>query len=267
MNKYSKKIICFTIISFIFVIISFAQTGLRNLGFVSKVNSTSNSSGTVSNSLVTNLIAFYKMDESGSNPRLDSSGNGYSLYVNGTVNQVSGDNIIDYAADNTGGTGRLTNTFGSELRSTGDFTIAYGIYCTNANNYHLINGTNSLSGSYNYLIAAAPTTLTIYALAAENKAFTGLILTNTYIHLTIVYTDSDKKIKLYTNGVAKATSTAFSGSLTTKTCPVYVLGRHDAGTLCINGWIDDLGFWGRALTVDEVFNLFTNRQAGVTYPW
>ena len=67
---------------------------------------------------------------------------------------------------------------------------------------------------------------------------------------------------VYINGVQQ-TPTTFAAQSSNKTSGSgsLVLGRMDTTTIFAGAWIDDLAFWNRKLTPDEVMKMYRSASA------
>lgn len=235
-------------------VLCIAQTGLRNPQFVAGLQST-DTGGSLPHSLTTNLVAFYKLDEASGN-RLDSSGNGYTLAESGTINQEGG--VTNSGAGNTGTTGRLTNNVASTLMGAGDFSVSWWQQSTNTACYAMLSGLNTTSGNFNYYVRyTTPTNLRFVIGAAVSLNWTIPAITNTTpLHIALVWTEVNTNLTVYTNGTLLSSNT-FSTAITRTQSSQYILGIHSAtSATALGGWMDEVGFWTRAITPTEVTNLY-----------
>ncbi|MBU0532584.1 right-handed parallel beta-helix repeat-containing protein, partial [Candidatus Micrarchaeota archaeon] len=86
---------------------------------------------------------------------------------------------------------------------------------------------------------------------------------NTHEWYHIVATRNGSAVRLYVNGVQKASRTDFTGSIATSTDPLTIGG--DDGSSYLNGSIDEIAIWNRSLTADEIMDLY--RLKNGTYYW
>jgi hypothetical protein len=219
------------------------------------------SSGTVSNSLVTNLVAYWTLNQTVGNDRLDSLGN-YNLKERSSVGETNG--ILSYGAHNIGLSAELTNNFGTSLNPT-DLSISFW-YKTDLTGslYFLLNGTNTTVGNFAFNISKTDSQLTFYN-GASTRTFNSIMVTGQVLHVVFIYNSADTNTTLYTNGVLHSTSAAHTGAKPTIShTQFWVLGRNATGYL--GGWMDELAIWSKMLSSSEVTNLYNN-GAGLTYPF
>jgi hypothetical protein len=91
------------------------------------------------------------------------------------------------------------------------------------------------------------------------------IVNNNWIHFVYSH-NSNSGGKIYLNGVL-VNSNAINGQLCSTPNPLYFGADNNAGTLWrfLNGKLDDIGIWNRALTQQEITQLYQQGQA--TYLW
>jgi hypothetical protein len=87
---------------------------------------------------------------------------------------------------------------------------------------------------------------------------------NTWTLVTVMYDKPSGTAKIYYNATEKAKITGLSGSLTTSTNSMMIGNSPDASNKGFTGYIDEVGIWSRALTDDEIEQLYNNGN-GLTY--
>lgn len=88
------------------------------------------------------------------------------------------------------------------------------------------------------------------------------LATDTFHHLLIWYDNTDSKARISVNGETPVVSSAFDNYQVTQTLR---FGSQTASVLgYFTGLIDEVGFWSRALTIDERADLY-NSGAGLFY--
>ena len=229
-------------------------------------------------SILANLVSYWKMDEA-SGVRDDAQGT-FDLADNNTVASAAGK--IGTAAlfasansewlSNASFAPVLTNAFSISLWVKFTTIIAGNYTLANWWNYGSdgcfmvrYNGSNDTIVGYIVSPAADPGNQSAVTSAAISAA------TATWYHLCVIYngagsTDSDK-LKVYWNGTNKALtySGTFPATLRNPSVP-FELGRF--GSLAVdylNGSLDEVAFWKRALSGDEVTSLY-NAGAGMALP-
>ena len=89
-----------------------------------------------------------------------------------------------------------------------------------------------------------------------------LILGNTRVHIACVMDSFDKTMTIYVNGVPN-TDRTFSGTLNNTTSPLYICDKDTSGNKSYNGGLDEINFWSKALTSDEVEDRYNNGKGSV----
>jgi parallel beta-helix repeat protein len=96
----------------------------------------------------------------------------------------------------------------------------------------------------------------------------GVILTGTWYQCVFVNYGDGQAPKLFINGVDATSDTGlFSGSLKTIHDFIIVGNQDNASTSAPDGIIDNVVIWNRALSSDDITNLYTKENAGTGYPW
>lgn len=190
--------------------------------------------------LTDNLISYWKLDESSGNAS-DSVGS----------NTLTNSNVT-YA------TGKINN--GAVFNSTSDTLIGTSI----SNPLSFSFWYNVTQGnSVTYLANASPDntiqsnssgfTWQIYD-GTSNRNFTTTVKNATWTHVVFVYNGTG--YLLYENGT-------YIETVTSNQISFDKIGRSGSN---INGTIDEVGIWGRALTSGEVTTLY-NSGTGLQYPF
>ena len=215
-------------------------------------------------SLTTNLISYWKLDESSGNAA-DSVGSNTLTNTSTTFGacKINNGGIFD------GSTSKLLNSSPSGL-PTGDATrtVSFWMYPTNVST---TNGTpfnfgttnqarkdtyhtyNSANGKFNVSTSGEAYDL--------NTTFS----VNTWYHMVIVNTTGSNIVKVYVNGSLDTTATFVNGSLNT-TIGGLSVGCDTNSASFFYGKIDEVGIWSRALSSTEVTQLY-NSGNGLQYPF
>ena len=190
---------------------------------------------------------------------LDISGNANNGTVNGatlttdrfgnTNKAFSFDGIADY----------IDCGNSSSVNILGDITISAWIY---ANNFNTDHGIVSKSGLYDFITnsdQSIPPLDKLRWTAGGNAPtiFTNAISGNQWLHLVAVYSSVSGK-SVYLNGNLFASNTQ-TGVTPPNTNYRLYLGAHQPFAVDYwswNGKLDDIGLWNRALTQQEVTNLY-----------
>ena len=201
--------------------------------------------------LIDNLIAYYKLDETSGTVVYDSlvtfngTNNGATVNQSGKINtSYSFDGTNDYVSSD------------SNIGITGSNSRTINIWF-NKNNYsadddYLINLGYNGGGSTNTFFGFSIRSDVIYALLYANDFSTGVTPSHsTWYMVTLTYDGTI--VRAYVNGSASGT---YTGALSTNNAPVYLGGLNAAGFF--NGKLDEAGVWSRALTSDEVTELYNS---------
>jgi hypothetical protein len=184
----------------------------------------------------------------------DESGNGN----NGTINGPT------LAADRFGNTGKAYSFDGIN-----DYIKAYQVL----NNYSVslwfkpISLTNQFNNLFDYENSYAELTndSTIYARAQKPTPPSIGVLTNyknnlnTWHHLVVIYSPQNSQMDVYIDNVNHFTSTSAPGGIywpADNNDTIYFGGYYLHNINYFNGIIDDIGTWNRALTQQEITDLY-----------
>lgn len=216
--------------------------------------------------LTDNLVAYWKMEET-SGTRYDETANNNDLTDNNTVG--SGTGIISTGADfelSNSEWLNISNTAQTGLDFTGDmsFSCWLSVESTSANYILGRWGTPGnwayrfiLNGSNLYLGTSANGSSTTFF----QKAWTPTL--NQLYH--VVFTKSGTTGTIYVDNSSLGTGTLTS-TIYDPNNPIGIGGNGNDGYGPWDGIIDEVGLWSRALTADEVSELY-NSGSGLTYPF
>jgi hypothetical protein len=207
---------------------------------------------------LTNLAAYYKLDEASGNAVDNVSGNngtvaGATYYVTGKIGTA-------YQFAGTGGITLPNNsitTFG-----TSDFSINMWVYLTS------VDGTNGAliggqSNAFALVIQGADKSLRVQKVnvAAGGQSSTPLTL-NTWQMITVTSNGTTGSVNYYINGVSAGSST-FSQSYTGAS---NYIGTSTGTVTSPTGKIDEVGYWKKVLSSTDITTLY-NSGSGKTYPF
>lgn len=217
--------------------------------------------------LATNLVSYYKLDSTA-----DSVGSN-TLTNNGTV---------------TFGTGKLGNAavFTSSSQSlslassvfdferTDSFSFSTWIYLNGLTTTQMIiskQGNSSPYKGYNFAVTSSGQ-IDVELINDGGSNFiagvtaTGLITTGKWFHVAMVYSGTSllSGIIIYINGIAYSVSGSGTLSSSIKNSSPFNIGNRSTFTN-FDGLIDEVGIWSRALTADEISQIY-NSNRGNAYP-
>lgn len=199
--------------------------------------------------LSSGLQAFYRLDD-----LTDSSGNGNTLTNNGGVTFSTGK--IGYAADFSGS--NYLSVAGTSPFGSNDFSVGGWVNATNLGNdqkMFFIGGSDGFGISLleNIIHLAKPNVADLYDFTSVSS-----VTNNSYFHLVV--TRSGNIFTAYVNG--SSIGTYDSGSTINFTGTDIYLGAYIGGGYNLQGQIDAVGVWNRALTLGEISSLY-NYGAGL----
>lgn len=225
-------------------------------------------------SLLTNLIAYWKFDESSGNAS-DATGGGITLTNYGTTAYASGkiNNGADFGNPNTTKYFSTTNTLGIDGGA-----ISYSFWMKPAalspigDDYRLFEQINTASTKTAYRFICKDTSGTrkiVFNRLRMNVANNDIdynitMTTGTWYH--IAYTYDGTTMRGYVNGVEVGNTTGSgNGNLATGYTAGTHVGADNGGSgQAFDGMMDELGVWSRALSAGEV-SLLYNGGSGLPY--
>lgn len=220
--------------------------------------------------LSTNLVAYYKLDGNsndsvGSNNGSDTGityGSSYGKIGQGALFNGTSSKIVI-------GT---SSTFNFER--TDSFSISAWVNTTTFNNGPILSKLVN-SGSYNgyeVLVVGGNIVFLMNNTDPSNgisvSATSNTMSTGSWYHVVVTYSGTSlaSGVKMYVNGSLCSQSVNFdnlSASILSSVAPQ--IGARPSGNVT-NGDLDEIGIWSRALSADEVSQLY-NGGAGLSYPF
>lgn len=214
--------------------------------------------------LLTNLVSYWKLDES-SGDAVDAHGTNTLTNI-GTMT-YSASKINNGGNPSTTGPKYLTIADASQsgLDLSGDLTFAFWINPTSVTdgNYHMIIDKNSDGSQAIFSIRHNNTNL-YFAGGAINDGFSTLTA-GTLQHICLSFVASSGIATFVKNGVSLGTKSGYPASWTNNT-EAFQVGNGQAGTVAFNGQLDEVGIWSRALSVTECDSIY-NGGSGLEYPF
>ena len=215
-------------------------------------------SAAVTIDLLSNLSAYWKLDESAGTPRADSSGNGFALAESGTWTTVSG--VISNAAKTTENVaGGLYVADAAALRLSTNFTLCGWFKAA----FHVGIGNILFEKGLEFRF------ITTYAGDYQFEArFSGLnVSINGQFPLdqwnfVAIRIDSGF-VRVSINGGSD--NTAAHGATPSAGTEDFVIGDRD-NVFGGESYFDEIGVWQRVLTDAEIAQLY-NAGAGITHPF
>lgn len=234
-------------------------------------------------SLTTNIVAYWKLDETSGTSASDATGNSHTATLQTNASFVSGGKInygLQPATSGTDAAGACIAGGSAGALDFSQYPFSMSAWIKTTNNTSVGNGdmavvmgtiSSSPYDSFNIQMHMTSPIGSMYATyrTATNTYATGNTATayNDGAWHHVVYTvDSSGNMTLYVDGASAATGTA-SGTMSTGKSFSIGVNRPTANTS--DQWVgtlDEVGVWSRALTSTEVTTLY-NSGAGLQYPF
>jgi hypothetical protein len=213
-----------------------------------------------------NIIATWHFDEGSGSVVTDSSGNGYDGIINGATwtTGISGgaldfDGVDDYVG--------IVNS--SSLDNLNALTFEAWIYPRVNAHWHVISkGT----GSKRLYSEAYMSTLDLTGRVryqpthAYAKSIDNIVTLNSWQHVVMTWSTTDDTLRVYHNGseVSYSSLSAGAGTIEDDSSHPYTIGaRSDLSTGCFfNGIIDEVRIYNRALSAQEINDIYTGEEGG-----
>lgn len=218
-------------------------------------------------SLRNGLVSYWTLDEA-SGTRLDSVGTNH-LTASGSVPAVRGK--LGNSASNNASAIRLTTT-GKTPDITGDLTVSlwYNLTTTNSTYQTIIAKDDGASGRGFYCTQAkdyASNAMLFSRWTVLGGSYGGRFIEVAplaWTHIAIVYSGSN--IFSYRNGTNFWASTTTNNNWVSVSTPWTVLAHTSPATFYLNGCVDEVGIWNRAITPAEVQRLYAEGR-GSRWPF
>lgn len=221
--------------------------------------------------LITNLVAYYKCDETSGN-LADSSGGGFTLVNIGVCGFGGGklNGAVDGGSANTTKRFEIANNLGI---TGGSITINGWVNITTAPaaaEKQRLFEQDDLTNDNGYFAIYQNTggTLQMFferirnSVADDSFTVTQTLTVGAWNMITLTYDGAT--VTGYVNATAVGT-VASTGAGVGNTDDFTILGAN-GGTQNVKGLMDEVGVWSRALSGNEVTQLY-NQGAGLTYPF
>lgn len=213
----------------------------------------------VSNPVLDGLVAYWKMDEAGSVPRLDSSGNAHTLAVNGTVN--SGAGKINNGAVTNGAGANFLSCADAVFSGVAPFTafVWFAPAVANASLYIISHYNPGLLQGW--AIRQDSTSNNFQLRINADLLYPGVTIVPGTFYLVIITIEATQRTIRVNNGadVVAAADVPLNPAVN------FVVGGNSAGGT-FSGTLDEVGIYNRVLTSAEKDALW-NAGAGKQYPF
>jgi hypothetical protein len=208
----------------------------------------------------------------------DESGNNYNGTVNGATLTTDRFGNVNSAYSFNGSSDYIQFADATALRLSGtDYTISVWFnetYLVNTEHQAIISKRNpytppaNLDGWLLYIdVLTSPMgKVGIVPAGYPNTcAYTANPITlNNWVNIVEVYHSGTQIVETYMNGVLNNTTTGVSSPNNTTTLPLYIGSDKESNSYFFNGKIDDIGIWNRALTYQEITDLYNGCQLSVS---
>lgn len=213
--------------------------------------------------LTDSLSNYWKLDEASGN-FADSVG---SITMTAVANVGYGAGKIGNCAVCSGNT-RISS---ATTAGSGDFTVSYWLYLNSAQSCIPIGKDNVVTRCWSTEIGASNNNFYGWQSNGDIKGlnYPSAISASTWHHIVIVYNYSgDARMRAYLDGSEIGTAQTLTMGAKTTSLPVDIGFLNNNGTpqSYLNGKVDEVGIWSRALSAAEVSSLY-NGGSGLTYPF
>jgi len=225
--------------------------------------------------LMENLLAYWKLDETTGTTLYDEESN-KNITTNGTINQTG---ILGKAVDIGSG---------QHIQLTYDATVNFNQSAWSFSFwYNPDNNANTLGHNVYLLYVRTTTGYTVRFLQISSNNYLNIIVKNSsaseyysdsdqafagtgsWYHIVLVFRGDGYQTQIWVNGSNHTAgySPTFSGTIGTQDdYAVYGNGVINGTSLFMDGRLDEIGLWARALTSDEIATLY-NSGSGLTHPF
>src|SRR5574337_456611 len=194
----------------------------------------------------------------------DGSGNGYTLTSAGTPAAATGHAGDTNGAVNLDASSKylyITDASAANLDITGSVSLSAWIKLNAVGGglFHMIVSKFSTAGNYSYDFHVDSNGNLKARLSNDWTAITSVIATtvlstSTWYHVAFVYDGTD--MRLYLNGSLDCTPVSYSSGIYNGTADFCIGIASDKTSHRINGIVDDVAVWNRALSSTEVTALY-----------
>ena len=172
--------------------------------------------------------------------------------------------ILGHAFENgASSVGLDAGTGVSSLLASSDITVSFWLNpnsVTTGTRSAILANYNGTNGSL--LVQQADSNLRIYIDTGSSVSFTANMVAGSWYHIAFTF-NSSSNFKAYVNGTL-VRDTGISRTATDNGQPFQIGSRPDTPTnKSLNGYIQNVRIWDRALLKSEVFELYTNPWVGL----
>ncbi|MFH1601459.1 MAG: DUF2341 domain-containing protein [Candidatus Shapirobacteria bacterium] len=208
------------------------------------------------------LVGYWKIDESSGNSALDSSGNGFtgSVTAGTTISSGKFGNTRDFNSTNTEAI-IVTDNDTLEINSTTSYSgFAWIKPDSTASRIQIIGKRHGgCDEGFNFdILSDATIRLNLAENSVEYRATsTATIPTTSWTFVGFTIDRTNNKATVYVNGQASGTQADITNMADmSNACPLYIAAWGPLGNGYFDGKIDEVRIYNRALSPDEVRNLY-----------
>lgn len=222
--------------------------------------------------LTSSLISYYKLEDVNDFYSTNNlTNNNTATFVTGKVNNCV--NLVSASSQYLS----ITDAAQTGLDLNSDFSI-FGWFLTNTANAYQFIATKNDFGTSNILSYSFGTdnanhlrlTISSNGTVDIEKMSTGTLNTATWYHVGVTYNKTAGTCAFYINGSASGTGSSLPTSINNTNVDFMVGAIKNNGTpsYFVNGKIDELGIWSKALSTTEITDLYNsgNGQTMTTSP-
>ncbi len=226
--------------------------------------------------LLTNLVAYWKLDESSGNAS-DSSGGGFTLTNNNTVAYVSAkiNNGADFGTANSNknlvnttrtGTVNMDRSISMWIKINTDLTG--GDTYTDVFEWAYGSSSNFVGYQVGYIRESSVNAFRVNrdrgCVGGESVKFNGPTASGGFYH--VVMTVSSNTMSLYVNNSFVSSIALNTGNGSCNSQDGFYVGSNRVGSGFSSVTVDEVGVWSKALTAGEITQLY-NSGNGLSYPF
>lgn len=215
------------------------------------------------------LVSYYKLDETSGTTTIDSHGSNNGTISGATVN-VAGKIDKAYDFDGTNDYVQIDNEEAMRL-SGGSYSISFWFKADSISKSRLIWKSYSTDGTIEYDINIADTSAGKIDFRTNDGKLTSStsVSVGNWYHIVVVrdLSSTGTEQKLYINAGTPVTRASTGTTTTGNDNKKMQIGRYFFSSTAgdyFNGIIDEVGIWSRALSSEEVSELY-NSGTGITY--
>jgi type II secretory pathway pseudopilin PulG len=208
------------------------------------------------------LVGWWKLDESGVLTAADSSGNGNDGTLTNMASNQWTTGVLDGALEFDGWDDYVSCQNDKSLQLTDALTIAGWVKADSwgSGYYVSIIARKGEGNPNNYQLAIADGQATLYLDDGDSNGFRGDTVLNTGQWYHVAGTWDGAQVRIYLNGILdNDPPDSYSWTLNTDTRDLYIGGRS-GGTDLLDGTLDDVRIYDRALTAEEIQSIVAFQQ-------